>query len=194
MPRLAGKQPSVTAAPDEGGPRGTPASARPPGHDAADFDLERHLFYWFTKVLTRRDRLLVAALKSFGLRAVEWRVLAGLRGRQRSSMGEIADMSSIDQTTLSRTVDRMVEAGWILRLADADDMRVTRLALTPEGHALFEEIWPIVDRLNEATVADLPPGAADLMCAAMRVMCQSLDACLDAEKDKTTPREPRGAA
>jgi DNA-binding MarR family transcriptional regulator len=106
----------------------------------------------------------------------------------------MADMSSIDQATLSRTVDRMVEAGWVLRLADADDMRVTRLALTPEGHALFERLWPMVDRLNEAAVADLPPGASDLMCAAMRVMCQSLDACLDAEKDKPAPREPRGAA
>jgi DNA-binding MarR family transcriptional regulator len=175
-------------------PAGRPAAGAPPAHDAASFELERHLFYWFTKVLTRRDRLLVAGLKPFGLRAFEWRVLAGLRGRQRSSMGELADMSSIDQTTLSRTVDRMVEAGWVLRLADAEDMRVTRLALTPEGHALFEEIWPIVDRLNDATVADLPPGAAELMCAAMRVMCQSLDASLEAEKDKTVPREPRGAA
>lgn len=175
-------------------PERRPGAGDPPAHDAASFELERHLFYWFTKVLTRRDRLLLSGLKPFGLRAFEWRVLAGLRGRQRSSMGELADMSSIDQTTLSRTVDRMVEAGWVLRLADADDMRVTRLALTPEGHALFEEIWPIVDRLNDATVADLPPGAAELMCAAMRVMCQSLDASLEAEKDKTVPREPRGAA
>jgi DNA-binding MarR family transcriptional regulator len=179
-----------TAAPSAPEGRAIPGGS----HDAASFELERHLFYWFTKVLTRRDRLLVAELKSFGLRAAEWRVLAGLRGRQRSSMGEIADMSSIDQATLSRTVDRMVEAGWVTRLADADDMRVTRLALTPEGHALFEAVWPIVDRLNEASVADLPRGAADLMCAAMRLMCQSLDACLEAEKDKTVPREPRGVA
>jgi DNA-binding MarR family transcriptional regulator len=175
-------------------PKAGQAAAGQPAHDAASFELERHLFYWFTKVLTRRDRLLVAALKPFGLRAFEWRVLAGLRGRQRSSMGELADTSNIEQTTLSRIIDRMVEAGWVLRLADAEDMRVTRLALTPEGHALFEEIWPIVDRLNDATVADLPPGAAELMCAAMRVMCQSLDASLEAEKDKTVPREPRGAA
>jgi DNA-binding MarR family transcriptional regulator len=192
MPRLAGKLPSATAGPDEGGPRGAAPGAVPaPGHDAADFALERHLFYWFTKVIGRRDRLLVAGLKPFGLRAPEWRVLAGLRGRQRCSMGELADMSSIDQATLSRTVDRMVQSGWILRLADEDDMRVTRLALTAQGHALFEEIWPIVDRLNDAAVAALPPGAVDLMCAAMRVMCGSLDDCLDIEK--TTPREPRGA-
>ena len=71
-------------------------------------------------------------------------------------------------------------------------MRVKRLALTPAGHALFEEIWPIVDRLNDATVAALPPGAAELMCAAMRVMCDSLDASLDTEK--TNGRAPRGGA
>jgi DNA-binding MarR family transcriptional regulator len=186
MPRPAGIQSSVTRAPDEG-PRGgatppAPASAPTSAHDAASFALDRHLFYWFTKVLTRRDRLLAAELKPFALRAAEWRVLAGLRGRQRCSMGELADMSSIDQATLSRTVDRMVEGGWVLRLSDEDDMRIKRLALTPAGHALFEEIWPIVDRLNDATVADLPKGAAELMCAAMRVMCDSLDRCLEAEK------------
>ena len=192
MPRLAGKAPPVMRAPDEG-PRGaTPAPGPASGHDAASFTLDHHLFYWFTKVLTRRDRLLAAGLKPFGLRAAEWRVLAGLRGRQRCSMGEIADMSSLDQATLSRTVDRMVESGWLLRVADEDDMRVKRLALTPAGHALFEEIWPIVDRLNDATVADLPPGAAALMCAAMRVMCESLDRSLDA--DKSNGRAPRGAA
>ncbi|MGE5147613.1 MAG: MarR family winged helix-turn-helix transcriptional regulator [Candidatus Eiseniibacteriota bacterium] len=192
MARLAGKQTPLTRAPDEG-PRGAaPAPSPKSAHDAASFDLDRHLFYWFTKVLTRRDKLLAAGLKPFGLRAAEWRVLAGLRGRQRCSMGELADMSSLDQATLSRTVDRMVEAGWVLRLSDEDDMRVKRLALTPAGHALFEEIWPIVDRLNGATVAALPPGAAELMCAAMRVMCDSLDASLDTEK--STGRAPRGAA
>jgi DNA-binding MarR family transcriptional regulator len=198
MPRAPIERTPAPHAPEgrgtEGGqPRKAAASAASP-HDAAAFDLDRHLFFWFTQVIGRRDRLLVAELKPFGLRVPEWRVLAGLRGRQRCSMGELADIANFDQTTLSRTVDRLVEAGWVVRLADADDMRVTRLALTPEGHALFDEIWPIVDRLNEAAVAALPLGAVELMCAAMRVMRGSLDECLDAEKEKTTAREPRGAA
>src|SRR5690606_5712833 len=141
MARRAENQRSVTARPDQRGARGAPASVPAPGHAAADFDLERHLFYWFTKVLSRRDRLLAAELKSFGLRAAEWRVVTGLRGGQRWWMSGMADVSSIGEATWGRRVDRMVEAGWVVRLAGADDMRVRRLALTPEGHALFGRLW-----------------------------------------------------
>lgn len=142
---------------------------------APDFVLEQHPFFWFTQVLDRRDRELAAALKADGLRAPEWRILATLHSRNRLSMSELADLTSIDRTTLSRVADRMVRAGWVMRLTDASDARVTRLALTASGERLFARIWPAVWRVNEMAVAGLPEPAIGFVRWALQEMCRNLD-------------------
>ena len=63
--------------------------------------------------------------------------------RQRCTMSELADLAAIDRTTLTRTVDRMQDAGWLARLSDGEDMRVTRLALTAPGEKLFVYNAPV---------------------------------------------------
>ncbi len=108
-----------------------------PRDSRPEFDLEHHPFFWMTQVIAARDNALAAELKDAGLRAPEWRVLASLCARKRLSMKELSDLSSIDRTTLSRTVDRMEENGLLARLADSEDARVTRLSLTAAGEKLF---------------------------------------------------------
>jgi DNA-binding MarR family transcriptional regulator len=119
------------------------------------FDLDSHVFYWLTQVIGARDRELTQGLREFGLRVPEWRALAALYARQKCTTSELADLATIDRTTLTRTIDRMQETGLLSRLADSSDMRVTRLALTPTGRKLFEKIWPTVARLNELALAGL---------------------------------------
>jgi DNA-binding MarR family transcriptional regulator len=142
------------------------------------FDLERHVFYWITQVIGRRDRQLNGELRAFGLRVPEWRVLAFLAARPNLTMGDVAAAAALDHTTLSRTVDRLAAADLIARRHDAGDLRVTRLALTAKGEARFAEVWPIVERLNRAATALLPPGAVDLLCLALRTMREGLDRSL----------------
>jgi DNA-binding MarR family transcriptional regulator len=139
------------------------------------FELDRHLFFWLTQVTAARDLQLGSALKPFGLRVPEWRALAALHARRRCTMTELADLAAIDRTTLTRTVDRMQDAGWLARLDDGDDMRVTRLALTAAGERLFGKVWPVVARLNEAAIAGLPAGAADRLRNALMQMKANLD-------------------
>jgi DNA-binding MarR family transcriptional regulator len=124
---------------------------------APDFDLDRHVFFWLTQVIGARDRELAQGLKDFGLRVPEWRALAALYSRKHSTMSELSDLATIDRTTLTRTVDRMEEAGWLSRRADESDLRITRLELTTAGRRMFERIWPEVQRLNDLALAGLSP-------------------------------------
>jgi len=139
------------------------------------FVLDRHLFYWLTQVLERRDRQLAAALKTVNLRVPEWRALGSLHSRHHLSMSEMADITNIERTTLSRTIDRMVRAGWINRLTDTSDARVTRLVLTAEGQRLFERIWPAVHVVNSAAIAGVPEPAVEMTRWALQQMCRNFD-------------------
>lgn len=150
----------------------------------ADFDLEHHSFFWMTQVIASRDRQLAIELKSHDLRVPEWRALASLHARQSLSMSELADLASIDRSTLTRTVDRLQNAGWMRRISDAADMRVTRLALTSSGQALFASVWPMVERLNKAAVADLPGPAIEMLRWTLERMKANLDADLAAQQTR----------
>jgi DNA-binding MarR family transcriptional regulator len=148
------------------------------------FDLEHHPFFWMTQVIAARDSALAGELKGLGLRVPEWRVLASLCARKRLSMKELADLSSIDRTTLTRTVDRMQETGLIARLADSEDLRVTRLSLTAAGEKLFARIWPAVDRLNRSATEGLPKGSVDMLAWTLESMKANLDRGLTADTDQ----------
>jgi DNA-binding MarR family transcriptional regulator len=139
------------------------------------FELDSHLFFWLTQVMGARDRRLNAELKGFGVRVPEWRVLAALYSRRKCAMSELAELASIDRTTLTRTIDRMEDAGWLSRNADGDDMRVTRLALSAAGERLFARVWPTVSQLNDAAIAGLSPALVERLRGALAQMKSNLD-------------------
>lgn len=163
--------------------RARPAPADPTPVPADPFALEGHLFFWLTQVLGSRDRQVAQALRPFGLRVPEWRTLACLRARRDSTLNELADLTTIDRSTLSRTVDRMAADDLVQRVGDTRDLRVTRLTLSPRGAALFERVLPVVDELNRQAVAGLPDGMTDVMRWALQQMRANLEPA-DARRDR----------
>ena len=143
---------------------------------AANFELDRHVFFWLTQVIGARDRELAQGLRDFGLRVPEWRVLAALYSRRGCTTSQLADLATIDRTTLTRTVDRMQDAGWIERLADDADMRITRLALTTGGKRMFERIWPDVQHLNQLALDGLSKAQIDSLRKILERMRANLEA------------------
>ena len=119
-----------------------PRSRKPPL--TKSFRLDRHLFYYFSQALARRTRALNSELRGFGLDYSRWRVLAVLNGEAAMSMGRLAELSSVDRTTLTRTLGLMEGEGLIARRANARDRRGVDISLTPLGKRTLEKILPIV--------------------------------------------------
>jgi DNA-binding MarR family transcriptional regulator len=140
------------------------------------FDLDQHPFFWLTQVINARDSELAQGLREFGLRVPEWRALAALYSRDKCTTSELADLATIDRTTLTRTLDRMEEAGWLARHADDADMRVTRLALTAAGRKLFDRIWPTVSELNAIALEGLSAADIQRLRAILERMRTNLEA------------------
>jgi len=164
-----------------------PPTDQPPATGAEGaglFDLDHHVFYWMTQVMNGRDRQINSELRPYRIRVPEWRILALLKARQSLSIGETAAIIGLDHATMSRTVDRMVRAGHVLRLSDAADLRVTRLSLTAAGTKLFDEVWPIVARLNREALVRLPEGATSLLCLALAEIQRAMDETWRRARDK----------
>jgi DNA-binding MarR family transcriptional regulator len=70
----------------------------------------------------------------------------------------------------------MEEAGWLTRLADSEDMRVTRLALTAAGRRLFDRIWPTVAELNALALEGLSKSEIESLRKILEHMRNNLEA------------------
>ena len=54
------------------------------------------------------------------------------------TMGEFGSALSVPLSTATRIADWLVERGYILRLPDAEDRRVVKVALTDKGKELYQ--------------------------------------------------------
>jgi DNA-binding MarR family transcriptional regulator len=131
----------------------------PQAGEGADhrFRLEDHLFFLFTQLMGRRNRALAERLKPIGISFQQWRVLAVLEARPGCTMGELAELTSVDRTTLTRTLDGMAQERLVARRQGEADRRSIRLALTRKGEAALERILPIVIEQNARAVAGFAP-------------------------------------
>ena len=107
------------------------------------FKLEDHLFFYFSQILARRTRAINARLRAYGLDYSRWRVLAVLQEHSGTTMGQLADLTSVDRTTLTRTLGLMEEARLVARQERESDRRSLVISLTPKGQRIFARILPL---------------------------------------------------
>ena len=63
-------------------------------------------------------------------------------------------MRNVRPATISKVLQRMEHAGFVERRADPEDQRVSRVYLTPAGHAICENVQKTLDALDEETFAN----------------------------------------
>jgi DNA-binding MarR family transcriptional regulator len=115
--------------------------------------------------------LLSQAAAGHDLSLTQLRVLAILRDRQ-PTMAELAGFLGLERSSVSGLVDRAVKRGLVRRAPAAEDGRVVRVGLTPEGQRLAAA--------GAADVADLiAPLTRNLGPAQQRRLSQLLNSLLD---------------
>jgi DNA-binding MarR family transcriptional regulator len=102
-----------------------------------------------------RESELDEALAPLDLTISKLRIISIVRRLKSCTMGELALLSSVDRTTLTRTVDHLTADGLMERTASARDRRKVSLSLTAKGHALHRKAIPLVTETNERHFATL---------------------------------------
>ncbi|WP_343208701.1 MarR family winged helix-turn-helix transcriptional regulator [Anaerolentibacter hominis] len=77
------------------------------------------------------------------------RILNSLLTKNHMTQRELSDLCDIDVTTMSRTLDKMEEAGLICREKNPDCRRSHRIALTRMGEEKAEQVREIFNALDE---------------------------------------------
>jgi DNA-binding MarR family transcriptional regulator len=91
------------------------------------------------------DRLRAEHLSQFGLAPGDFDVLATIRRIEDDTgvnPGRLLQSVLITSGGLTKRLDRLQTAGWVVRHPDPDDRRATRVQLTPEGRELIDRALP----------------------------------------------------
>ena len=82
------------------------------------------------------------ALSGAGLKTSQFTVLVAVTNRKRARPAELTRLLKMDESTLSRNVERMCARGW-LRLKADDDRRSHVIEVTDKGQALLRKCLPV---------------------------------------------------
>ena len=127
-------------------------------------DLGNYLPYLINRVgFALVESFTAGALTSNGLSIAMWRVLAALSNHGEQRQVDLVEMTSIDASTMSRLVSRLVRIGLVTRSRSATSNREVLVELSPKGRALVERLIPIAKELERT--ASTGVSARDLMVA-----------------------------
>jgi DNA-binding MarR family transcriptional regulator len=110
------------------------------------------------------------ALADAGLKTSQFSVLVAVANRGKSKPSELTKALQMDESTLSRNVERMCARGW-LRLERDEDRRSHTIIVTDKGQALIRKSLPAWQQAQEEVSRRL--GADNV--AAFRSALRKLD-------------------
>jgi DNA-binding MarR family transcriptional regulator len=164
--------------------------------DATKLDLDNYLPY-----LVNRVGNIIAeqyggeALAPYGLSIPMWRVMAVLASKGGQRQIDLAEYTSIEVSTLSRIVTRLVRMGVVSRTRSTSNTREVMVKLTPKGNAQVTRLIPVANDYEAIAIAGLrPEELAALKNALRRVFANMRERAASLETAARRGRTPSQAA
>src|SRR5580658_505597 len=156
---------------------------------APKLDLGDYLPYLVNRVGTIiADQFGAEALAPHRLSIAMWRVMAVLASNGSQRQIDLADLTSIEASTLSRLVSRLVRMGMVTRTRSASSNREVVVKLSAKGQTLVARLIPIARDYEVAAIAGITASELASLKRCLRRMYDNM-------KNKTVARvEPTGPA
>ena len=103
------------------------------------------------------SRLYDEELRGVGLRTTQYSLLRWLRHAGEVRQRDLGALTSLDQTTLTRNLRLLIDAGWVA-IRPGEDRREKLVSLTDPGAAKLREARPAWERAQQRLRSRLPEG------------------------------------
>jgi MarR family transcriptional regulator, organic hydroperoxide resistance regulator len=106
----------------------------------------------FRRTARAVTQLYDAALQESGIRSTQFAILVGIVKNQPVSIGALAEVLGIDQTTLTRSLQLLKKEG-LIAISDRSTMRQRFLTITSKGERTLGRSLPVWRKAHEQFVA-----------------------------------------
>lgn len=119
-------------------------------------------------------------LEALGLYRGQPPLLFALWRQEGLTHTELAERLQNTPSTISKMLRRMERAGFVVRRADPEDQRVSRVYLTEVGRAIQSEVQAALRALEAETFAGLTPEERDVLYRYLQRLRENLKPVMDA--------------
>ena len=116
------------------------------------FTLADFVPYLLNRAGVRIGLVFAREIEPLGVSLPMWRVMAALWENDDQRLGDIAEHTSIDVSTLSRLLVTLQRKQLIVRRRSGTDGRALSVSLTDKGRAITERIIPIASHYEDVAV------------------------------------------
>lgn len=120
-------------------------------------DQSLKLFVVLSKAYKVAMERAVKDMKRNGLSAAEFSVLELLYHKGKTPLQPIGDKILVTSGSITYTVDKLEQKGYLKRVECPDDRRVTYAEITPSGKELFDRVFPAHADIVESLMGGLNP-------------------------------------
>lgn len=99
----------------------------------SEFEFREYPFYWVMRLGNRYTQAMEVQLKKINMNITSWRIGLILKENGTLSMTKIAEHAVGRLPTITKSVYRMQELGWVNVYQSPEDGRVTMVSITEEG-------------------------------------------------------------
>lgn len=141
---------------------------------AHELVLDEFAPYLINRISARYNADMAEALRRHGLTTPKMRALAVLAVKPGLTVNECAVFAVMEQSTMSRTLDALAEAGLAVRRPREGDGRVREVVLTEAGEAAFADVWPIMKREEAKMFAGIGRAEREAFLATLRAVLRNV--------------------
>jgi MarR family transcriptional regulator for hemolysin len=105
--------------------------------------------------------------KSLNLTRAQCQTLAHLQRHEGINQAGLAEMLELEPITLGRIIDRMEEAGWVVRRADPADRRAHRLFMTERARPVLAQVLALAEEVRAEAFAGLSQAEREALLDAL---------------------------
>ena len=107
-----------------------------------EIGLNQFVPYLMNRIMGRWNSNLHERTVKNNLSTVKMRILAVLTVHSGLTISQLSVYTVIEQSTISRSLDRMQDQGLIRRETGQEDGRIREIHIMDKGRAAFNEFWP----------------------------------------------------
>ena len=137
-------------------------------------DLGNYLPYLINRVGFALVESFTAEIAPHGLSIDMWRVIAALSNNGGQRQVDLSGMTSIDVSTMSRLISRLVRIGLVTRSRSEKSNREVVIELSPKGRALVQRLIPVAKKLEQTASGSIPAKDMAVAKRALRQMYENL--------------------
>lgn len=116
--------------------------------------LDDLLLYRMSRLLAVAGSMVIRLCEGgYGITRREWRVIGALAQEEGLLSSQLAERTQLDRARTSRAITSLVGKKLVRRETGQADRRQARLALTPQGRALYQALFPLVRDINHRLLA-----------------------------------------